>query len=396
MLELNVRQTTSRHRSWWRAAIVVLLLGSPARGAPSGAEEDSAAPSDPQRKAELHGTVTWGLGDTNGNVYQFGESETTGDNAAFTLTGLAHPTERLHFVAQLHLDSTGEDEVDAIVDYAFAEWEISDALRLHAGRAKHPFGIYGEVPRLGTIRPFLLLPQSLYGPSGMVGRSYDGVSTTGLATFGDWELQYDVYVGVMKIEIDRPWLALVDSSLAVSRDEVSEIGEVAGARVSFSTPSRLNFGLSAYDGEQEAGAGGRVPGGAHRVVGAHLDYTGSRWWIRGEAARHRHLAALTLDGAYLEVAVRTTDTWQLAWRYDYADVDIVGFRPIERAPSLWEHEDLGFAVSYWLRSQLVIRLEVHEVEGNRFAVPPDLGDVLQSGSLDSQTRLVQAGVQFSF
>lgn len=397
MLELEARQATPTVRPHL-AALITLLLGAPATVAQSRDSPGDPPSSAPalQRKAELHGTLTWGVGDTDGNDYQLGEADTTGENGALTLTGLAHPADRLHLVAQVHLESTADDELDAILDYAFAEWEIADFLRLHAGRAKHPFGIYGEVPRLGTIRPFLLLPQSLYGPSGMVGRSYDGVSTTGYASLGAWDLQYDVYVGRMEIEINRPWLALVDPTLSVRRDEVSDIDEVVGARLSVSTPSRLELGLSAYDGEQEGGAGGRVPSGPHRVVGAHLDYTGARWWFRAEAARHRHLEALTLDGAYLEVAVRITDSWQLASRYDTAEVDIEGFRPIDRAPSLWDHDDLGLAMSYWLRSELVLRLEVHRIEGNRFAIPPDLGEVLESGALDTRTTLVQAGVQFSW
>jgi hypothetical protein len=48
-------------------------------------------------------------------------------------------------------------------DYGFAEWRFSDALRLHAGRMKHPFGIYSEIFDVGTLRPFYTLSQSVYG-----------------------------------------------------------------------------------------------------------------------------------------------------------------------------------------------------------------------------------------
>jgi len=53
-------------------------------------------------------------------------------------------------------------------------------------------------------------------------------------------------------------------------------------------------------------------------------------------------------------------------------------------------------VGRWLRSDLVLRLELHRVGGNRFALPDDLVQALARGDLEPTTDLVQVGVQFSF
>ena len=76
-------------------------------------------------------------------------------------------------------DSDANTNQDVELDYAFAEWFVSDALKIRMGRVKHPFGLYGEIFDVGTLRPFYLLPQSIYGPNGFTAKAYNGVGLTG-------------------------------------------------------------------------------------------------------------------------------------------------------------------------------------------------------------------------
>ena len=57
---------------------------------------------------------------------------------------------------------------------------------------------------------------------------------------------------------------------------------------------------------------------------------------------------------------------------------------------------MAVALSYWFTANLVLRLELHQVEGNRFAQPDDLDAAIAAGTLDRDTRLIQFGGQFSF
>ncbi len=345
----------------------------------------------------IRGFGTWGFGVTDENSYQFGEPDGNYQNTEFTLMTSAQPHEQLRIVAQIFFEATNEAE-EVKLDFGFAEWRFTDSFHLRFGRAKHPFGIYGEVLRVGTLRPFATLPQGLYGPDGMVADQYDGVGASGSTEIaGGWDFRYEIYGGELGIEITRPWLGLLGAGENLSALDGSSIGDVLGARIIFTAPTAdLNFGLSAFRGTQQSGAGGRIPEGNHEVYGGHIEYLTDAWLVRAETARHNHLEALTLDAAYIESAYKLDQHWQVALRWDWAEVDIDGFGPIARAPSLWEHQDLALALNYWFTPDLVVRLEFHRVDGNRFANPDDIETVLADGRLETETDLVHVAALLSF
>jgi len=113
-------------------------------------------------KISLHGFGAWGYGNTNGNHYLIGDEDGDYDHAQFYLNINANPFEKLSIIAQIGAHQ-GHLGVDFEFDYAFAEWVFSDALKFRIGKVKHPFGIYGELLNVGTIRPFFALPQGIYG-----------------------------------------------------------------------------------------------------------------------------------------------------------------------------------------------------------------------------------------
>ena len=74
--------------------------------------------------------------------------------------------DRVSFTTQVDFGFDGATKAE--LDYAFGEYKFTDALKLRAGQVKQPFGLFTELMDVGTVRPFLYLPQSLYGPTAAV------------------------------------------------------------------------------------------------------------------------------------------------------------------------------------------------------------------------------------
>ncbi len=377
--------------------VAVVLLGS----APAGAQSFLS-------EVELHGFGGWAYGDTDGLTHTLGDSDGRYDNAEFALNVAAHPTERLSVVAQVFLESGGrgdESEKNVELDYAFAEWFVSDALKLRIGRVKHPFGNYGEIFDVGTLRPFYLLPQSIYGPNGFTAKAYNGAGITGSQTWGSgWGVQYDLYGGEIEGDFDIPGVLSTAPEFFLE-PEVSlgfRVKDTVGARLNFSTPIEgLAIGASAYRGDESVPLVIDEPSTRETYL-AHAEYLSDRWTVRGEWGTLENEANFEEDGGYLEVAFKVTENWELAvrgeeWEVEFPNTDLSQLPAI--IPQLMEHQDLGLGVSYWFTPGFVVRLNVHQTEGNRFAfleTPEQVQQALVTGAFDDETELIILGAQFSF
>ena len=357
---------------------------------------------------EIHGFGGWAYGNTDGNSYTVGSSDGKYDNAHFALNISARPSERLSLVAQVFFESDDSDSntsQDASLDYAFAEWFVSDALKIRMGRVKHPFGLYGEIFDVGTLRPFYLLPQSLYGPNGFTAKAYNGIGLTGNHDLGaGWGLQYDLYGGEIEGDFNIPGLLSVGNPDITLEPEVAigfTVNDTVGGRLVFSTPiDGLSLGASAYRGDERVGAGETTA--TRKTWVAHAEYLNDPWTVRGEWGKLVNSDQFQSEGGYFELAYKVTEHWQLAGRYDDWDATLKG-TDLSTLPGIFsqllKHEEVTFGVNYWFNPSFVVRLDVHQVTGNRFAFvdsPEQVLDALTTDTLDDQTRLIVLGAQFSF
>jgi hypothetical protein len=332
----------------------------------------------------------WAWGKTSANDYLHGDPASRWDNATFALAVIAQPDDRLQVAAQLFFSSRAAVASDAKVDldWAFATWRFSDALALRVGKVRQPFGIYGEIYDVGTLRPFLSLPQGIYGPAGFMGESYEGFGVTGdLPLRGGWSIAYDAYLGEMVTpktlvaeEVANPALLVVEAGA----DEAQEThGHHGGARLTVHPPvDGLSLRLTA-----SAGSDG------HRVGGVSVDYATDTWLLRSEGFYLQDGAALFAWAGYVEAARRFGKV-ELALRADGSFTHPAGYRGDS---TVMQHRDLALGVGYWLSPQLVIRAAAHTVYGNRFAYPAaDFDAVILAGTLQPRTLLFEAGAQFAF
>lgn len=392
-----LRVTSAEHTSWRRVALALASLLVLAAGPVLALDKDDLF---------IHGFGSWAFGDTDGNRYLIGEKDGRYDNVQFSLNIAATPHERVSIVTQVDFEQR-RDDLETELDFAFVELSLLETLKLRLGRVKHPFGLYAEVFDVGTIRPFHLLPQSIYGANGLTAQSYDGAGLRGSKRGSRWGLEWDLYAGAFQGEIRVPGPISGNPEDVFASEAVSdiEVDDVIGGRLNISTPiAGLMFGVSGYVGDQTITNFAIARELPYEVVGAHVEYLDTKWSIRAEVA-HFELDSgreFEADAIYAEVGYFVTEKWQLAVRYDDFDGAIpperqVGLPPF--ASQFFVNTDWGLGINYWYSPNLVLRLNAHFVEGNRFAFPLDAGDiaqVFQTGMLDEDTTLVLFGTQFSF
>jgi len=386
-----------------RAALVVtamlaLLALAPRPGVAAGLLDN----------LEIHGFGGWAYGNTDGLTYAVGSSDGKYDNAELALNVSARPSDRLSLVAQVYFESDDSDSnqsKDAELDYAFAEWFVSDALKIRIGRVKHPFGLYGEIFDVGTLRPFYLLPQGMYGPNGYTAKAYNGVGLTGNHEIGaGWGLQYDVYGGEIEGDFNVPGLLSVTDDVALEPEVALgfTVKDTIGGRVVLSTPiDGLSFGASAYRGDERVGED-QAARTTRKTWVAHAEYLNDPWTVRAERGELSNTGQFKSKTGYFELAYKVTEHWELAGRYDDWSATLPGTDLSILPgifPQLLEHQEVAFGVNYWFNPSFVVRLDLHQVDGNRFAFvdsPEAVLDALTTDTLDDQTQLIVLGAQFSF
>lgn len=355
-------------------------------------------------RVEVHGFGSWNYGSTNtDNLYLGGKKNGTSANSSLSLNVSGSLNERLSVNSQVQLDFAPDGETRTNLDFVFGEWRFSDAVRLRAGQVKQPFGIYTEYLDVGTVRPFLSLPQAVYGLSGMVGEAYRGIGVTGARHLGAWELQYDAYTGGLnRFENEAPGdlYRVMNGTSPDTLDIEAVEGEVTdrlyGGRLWVGTPLQgLRVGGSTYRGETDE------PNEPTSVISAYatsVEYLTSKVTVRSEYVYQWENDNDNQTGWYVEGALRPFGKWELAglvndWK---ADLDGAEYQP---AISLLRHREYAAGVNYRFSSNFVLKLSHHWVDGNRFALPTTealIDQLRASQPLEKKTNTLLFGAQLSF
>ena len=363
-----------------------------------------AAQDATAQKVEVHGFGTWNYGQTNNhNLYLGGKQNGTSSNSGLSLNVSGQISDRFSVSSQVELDFNASGETLTDLDYVFGEWRVNDAFKLRAGQVKQPFGIYTEVYDVGTVRPFLSLPQSVYGMSGMIGEAYRGIGFTGSRAFGGWELAYDAYTGGLnRLEDEAPGdfyrilNGTTDDTLGVEGMGAESTDRLYGGRVWLATPlSGLRLGGSTYRGESFE------EGEEDEVISAYagsVEYSANRVTLRTEYVHTWENDNDNMTGYYVEGSFRPYGKWEIAGMFDdwRADLDGPEFRD---ALSLIRHKEVAAGVNYRFSPNFVLKMSHHWVDGNRFAMPTieTMVDRLRAGeALERKTNTLLFGAQLSF
>jgi hypothetical protein len=156
---------------------------------------------------DIRGFGGWAVGHTNNdNIYPdspvpMAAKELQYDNAYFTLNLLAKPTDKISIHAQPTWQSSMRGR-DVSLDLAYVELTVIKDLRLRAGKIRNPLGLYTDIYKVGTLRPFYLLPNSYYR---LAPESYVGLGVNRVQHFGSWELELDLLGGQMDFPMPTWW-----------------------------------------------------------------------------------------------------------------------------------------------------------------------------------------------
>ncbi len=377
-------QATRKQYRAVRNTIRALMIGVTALALTSHASAQQTG------SVEMHGFGGWAYANTDGNNYLIGTNAGAYDNTAFALNVNAKVSDRLTVVGQFEFQQRpGYEDMDRTLDFAFAEWKVSDGLRLRAGRVKHPFGIYGEIFNVGTLRPFYMLPLSIYGPQRYTARSVDGVGITGMKNWNSgWGVNYDVYAGRIAGELRLRGFGIPGEVLHLgSRSLPFSFDEVLGGRLVVNTPvSGLSFGSSAYRGKASLSlfAPGQKPKEAS--LDFQVEYQAKQVLVRAEYGTIFDDPVIDYDTYYIEGAVKVYKGLQLAGRYDR-------WKGTLKATGLAAtgHRDVALGVNYWLSPNVALKANYHIVNGNLWALPDD-----PKAPLKPDTKMIVVGTQFSF
>jgi hypothetical protein len=355
-------------------------------------------------KVEVHGFGSWNYGQTdNSNLYLGGKKNGTSANSGMSINVSGQISDRFSVSSQFEMDFTANNETATDLDYVFGEWRVNDAFKLRAGQVKQPFGIYTEIYDVGTVRPFLSLPSSVYGLSGMVGEAYRGVGFTGSRALGSWELSYDAYTGGLnRLEDETPGDSYrvlngtTDDTLGIEGLGGESTDRLYGGRVWLATPlSGLRFGGSTYRGESFE------EGEENEVISAYagsVEYLANKVTLRGEYAYTWENDNDNMTGYYVEGSLRPYGKWEIAGLFDDWKADLDG-PEYKDALSLIRHKEVAAGVNYRFSPNFVLKMSHHWVDGNRFAMPniETLIDRLRAGqAIERKTKTLLFGAQLSF
>ena len=374
------------------------------------------------QNVEIHGFGSWNSGATNNsNLYLGAQNRGSSRNsiAGITLTG--HMDEKLSFITQVKFDFTGTTQT--ALDYVFAQYDFKDYLKLRAGQVKQPFGLYTETIDIGTTRPFIEAPMSVYGPTANIAEAYRGVGLTGnVPVFMGMSLDYDIYGGGLNrdeyeptldayrvLQGYRPWTAVSDGVGTELTDQTY------GGRLMINLPiTGMRIGSSGYHGNTNELP---IPGrGNVRTIAHSFEYLANRVALRSEVLREIESDHDRQNGWYYEGAYRLVGGLQVAGLFDRATTHLKGKKRGCAAPcsdypelgkSLLYHKESAAGLNYWFSPSFVMKLSYHHIEGNRFA-QPNRDDLVAKMSaayaipgnttspLPSETDAVLLGAQFSF
>lgn len=369
-----------RVRAW---ALALLCVAA----APLSGEEFSF------KNVSINGYGTWYYGKTdNANLYLALPEDGDYSTAQATLSIAAAVSERLRILTQVDwLNRPDGDEME--LDFVFAEWKFNDRLQGRVGKSKMPFGIYGEITDVGTLRPFMELPQATYGPVGFIGESYKGIGVTG--SFGSrWNAQWDLYGGGMELNEDSLAEAFLLGEPLPEEEESEVTRNVLGGRLVVATPlTGLSFGASYLTGTEDQEVDRR-----REVYGLQAEYAGDALTVRAETMHEDVKHDLKSTGSYVEVSYRFTDHWQAAALASRLRTDFFGVHSTGLLKNLTQHDETGIGLNYWLGSNLVIKANYLRIDGNLLVHPAaaDLDAAVAAGSLDPRTDVFLIGAQFSF
>lgn len=381
----------------------------------------------------IHGFGNYGAGWTrvrehNSNDFLYGDRNGEFGFVNFSMRELVQPIPELRFSAGQSF-SFEDGQLKIELDLAGAQWTPNRWFSLRAGRILSPFGVYTEVFRVGTLRPFGVLPTSIYANAGAITQSYDGIELAfTLETETGWRARLAVIGGRAEISRDFGIARVAEANFNFPPGTIQSkvtMDLMLGAQLVLDTPiDGLGFAYGVAGSTRpysDVLASSAIAENWNNVVMVgSAYYLGDELELRAEFAyRHNRDRDATGDvartllrnyGLYVEAAYRVHENVQVGVRFErtlqqLANEDALFVRRdmmgtvLQDYRSILYGNDIGAVVSYWWSRDFVMKLEYHFIDGNRFAHPNSEALytlVREARPLAKQTHFIGFTSAFSF
>ena len=155
----------------------------------------------------IHGFISQGymfsdrnnyLANTNGGTFEF-------NDAAINFSRQFYPN--FHIGCQLYsrdIGDVGNNKIE--LDWAFADYRMSDLIGFRLGKIKIPHGLYNETRDIDMLRTLIFLPPVYYDISRSTINALNGIDIYGnyqFETIGN--VEYQILNGAKRIETDSGW-----------------------------------------------------------------------------------------------------------------------------------------------------------------------------------------------
>jgi len=317
---------------------------------------------------ELHGFASQDYLQASRNTYLGADDRGTWDNNFLAFVGAFTLNDRSKLWAQMETSSTEGTRFT----WFFVDYQLTDSIRLHAGRVKYPLGIYNEFIDAKFLQVSSLEPALYQGAADFVHDAYTGVGVDYDQPLGSaGRLAWQIFGG-NTYDIDPP---------ADSRDR-----RAYGGRLTYYTPlNGLRFMVSGYQTQVEILAT-RALTREDRII-ASVDYLHNSWDVKSEYGTHEFLG-VSSNAYYLQAGYTVWDKLMPFARYDRVNLDT----HLESNDS-YSQKIFVIGVNYKLLSNVSLRIENHFNRG--YALPVASGEV-PAGQGSRTWNLLVAGIHVLF
>ncbi len=313
------------------------------------------------------------------------------------------------------LGDYGNDEI--LLDWASIDYQPQRWLGFRAGRVKLPRGLYNEALDVDSVRPFVLLPQSIYDNRlREFSSSFDGGMVYGNIDLRDaGSLDYKVFHGDMPMttgsgasdyfNTDTPFPNIDIGLDSTTGGSLFWNTPILGLRTGYSFSTLKNFETVTYIPFRDAN-GYKLTDAYNRHLFS-LEYMVGDWVFAAEAGWEDVdylVYYLTLPNriylfskdrfGYVSASRRVNDWLELGTYYSYSKFSEEGLNTPLTFPTL-EQKDFAMSARFDINERLLFKLEVHLMDGAGKVF--DLPDNPQpQESLDQKWTLIALKTTYTF
>jgi len=298
------------------------------------------------------------------------------------------------------LGEYGDDKI--ALDWASIDYQPTQWFGLRAGRVKMPRGLYNEALDVDAIRPFVLLPQSVYDARL---RDFNAAFNGGMV-FGNLDLggagslDYKVYYGDIPMDLDSGAAAYFNNDVPFPNTSIG-MDSVTGGSVFWNTPAsglRVGYSLAIFN-DFAVTRVATVPGVGQIEFLKHIEnyyrhlfsaeYFLGDWTFAAEfgvdLAEASNSTGLPQEGVwtefegnylYVSASRRLGEKFEVGAYYSYSREDnvITAGDPggVATSPPLPQH-DYAVSLRYDITYNWLVKAEVHYLHdaGKIFTTPAD-------------------------